>query len=58
MAHSTCESYNWLLTRSMLSVQVGDQSVVPELRALKPDLVLLHLQLAPLAAALHVCRSS
>ena len=43
MPHSTCESYEWLLPRSTLSVQVWDQSVVPEPRALKPELLLLHL---------------
>ena len=58
MAHSTCESCEWLLPCATLSVRVGDQSVVPEPRALKPDLLLLHLLLAPLAAALHVCHSS
>jgi hypothetical protein len=45
--------------RSTLSAHPGRVSeLVPKLRALKSDLLLLHLLLAPLAAALHLCHSS
>ena len=57
-SHSTCESYECLLSRSTLSVRLKGSEHVPNLRALKPGLLLLPLLPGPLAAALHVRHSS